>query len=112
VPYSIIKEKGEYMKVNFNRLNEIITNKTNRAIEKLEEFKCTTPEYKNTLESILNNLKALKELGQYDIDCPDCIEKVPVETKQPVPNQPTPDAAPQSGSAIGKEWIPFKENKK
>jgi hypothetical protein len=100
------------MEINFNKLKETLHSKTNSAINKLDEFKCTTPEYKNILASILNNLEALKKLQEYDTFCADCIEKIPVETKQPVPNQTTPDAAPQSGSAIGKEWIPFKEDKK
>jgi hypothetical protein len=103
------------MEINFKRLKEIITNKTNRAIEKLEEFKCTTPEYKNILASILNNLEAIKKLQDHDVDCPDCIEKTvekPTAQQANIPVANPTNQEPKSQNAIGKEWIPFKENKK
>lgn len=96
------------MNINFKKLNNILESKSNRAIDKLEELKCTTDEYKVILDSIFNNLEALKKLQEYDIDCPDCKEKVenlPVKETQPT------SQTPNKNTLIGKKWVSFKKEK-
>jgi hypothetical protein len=104
------------MNIDLKKLITILENKSNRAINMLDEIKCTTPEFKTILDSVLNNLNAIKQVKQFDIDCPDCKSKeetllnnevIPVrdnhQHKEKEEQQP-----PKHISAIGKKWISFK----
>jgi hypothetical protein len=94
------------MNINLKKLNTIIENKTNKAIDKLEEFKCTSEEYQSLLNAIFNNLEAVKKLQKFDTICLDCVEenKEPTKQNNGVLN-PLPPS--NSNSLIGKKWIPF-----
>jgi hypothetical protein len=106
------------MNIDLKKLITILENKSNRAIDMLDEIKCTTPEFKTILDSVLNNLDAIKKVKQYDIDCPDCktnenkplnSEGIPVrDSNQHEEKQQQP---PKHISAIGKKWLSFKEAK-
>jgi hypothetical protein len=93
------------MNIDLKKLITILENKSNRAINMLDEIKCTTPEFKTILDSVLNNLDAIKKIKQYDIDCPDCkaTEKVH-DHKERNPNN-------ERTSLIGKKWVPYKGGK-
>jgi hypothetical protein len=107
------------MNIDLKKLIAILENKSNRAIGMLDEIKCTTPEFKTILDSVLNNLNAIKQVKQYDIDCADCKSK----EKTPLNNEVIPvrdnhqhkekeeQQAPKHISAIGKKWISFKAAK-
>jgi hypothetical protein len=104
------------MNINLKKLITILENKSNRAIDMLDEIKCTTPEFKTILDSVLNNLDAIKRVKQYDIDCPDCVKEkeMPVfkeEIKPQENNQQRPKEEFKPTSAIGKKWLPFKGGK-
>jgi Asp-tRNA(Asn)/Glu-tRNA(Gln) amidotransferase C subunit len=62
------------MKINYTELITILEKKSNRAILRLDELKCYTPEFQETLESILKMLSALKEIEKYDTECINCRE--------------------------------------
>jgi hypothetical protein len=89
------------MDINFTRLLEILHTKTNSAIEKLNEFKCTSQDYKTTLEAIVNNLEHINIVKKLDTSCENCKKNNKNEniTKNP------------SLSPIGKQWISFKGEK-
>ena len=113
------------MNIDLKKLITILENKSNRAINMLDEIKCTTPEFKTILDSVLNNLDAIKQVKQYDIDCPDCKtakEVVPENIPERVPERTheSKNCGPQNKkeitnqevqSLIGKKWIPFKGGK-
>jgi predicted nuclease with TOPRIM domain len=89
------------MNINFKKLNNVLIEKTNKAINKLNELKCTTEEYKNVLNSIINNVEVFNKLKNFDTECEECknkIENEEVRLEMPQPNSP-----------IGKKWIEFKE---
>jgi hypothetical protein len=98
------------MNIDLKKLINILESKSNRAINMLDEIKCTTPEFKIILDSVLHNLDAIKQVKQYDVDCPDCKtvkEVVPErahEHKEKNPNN-------EKVSLIGKKWIPYKGGK-
>jgi hypothetical protein len=97
------------MNIDFNKLYAILENKTNKSINKLEELKCSTDDYKKTLEAILLNIKAFDEIKKYDTGCPDC-KKATIEHKEEKQqNAPIKEEAPTS--LIGKKWIPYKGGK-
>lgn len=89
------------MKINYTELITILEKKSNRAIERIEELKCYTPEFQETLESILKMLAASKEIERYDTECLDCKEKNSNENE----NQPRPTRESQ----VGKPYKTFKE---
>lgn len=89
------------MSINFKKLNSVLIDKTNRAIDKLNELKCTTEEYKNVLNSIINNLEVFNKLKNFDTECEECKNKKENEYFKP--------EIPQPNSPIGKKWIEFKE---
>lgn len=60
------------MKLDFNRLNELLEAKAGRAIDRLDGLKCYTDEFQDTLDSIVYMLEVSKDLEQYDTECPDC----------------------------------------
>lgn len=102
------------MKVELKKLINILESKSNRAINMLDEIKCTTPEFKNILDSVLNNLNALKQIQAYDIDCPDCKTKEEVKPQEPkTTEQPKANERKEApvSNAIGKKWEPFKGGK-
>jgi hypothetical protein len=106
------------MNIDLKKLVTILENKSNRAINMLDEIKCTTPEFKTILDSVLNNLNAIKQVKQYDIDCTDCKTKLIEEEKEHShpknleikENQPDIKNEKPT-SVIGKKWIPFKGTK-
>ena len=105
------------MNIEFKKLYAILEKKTNRAIGMLDELKCTTPEYKNVLSSIVNNLESLKKLKEFDLDCPECKtnEERPIiqEDFKPTERQRQLEQRQSNnpGSAIGKKWVTFKGGK-
>lgn len=64
------------IKINIDRLSEIIEKKANKGIEYLNTLKMFTPEYRETLDSILAHLDAAKKISRFDIDCPDCVQEM------------------------------------
>jgi hypothetical protein len=104
------------MNIDLKKLITILENKSNRAINMLDEIKCTTPEFKTILDSVLNNLDAIKKVKEYDIDCPDCAKEkeIPVLKEDIRPhenNQQRPREENRPQSAVGKKWLPFKGGK-
>jgi hypothetical protein len=104
------------MNIDLKKLITILENKSNRAIDMLDEIKCTTPEFKTILDSVLNNLNAIKQVKQYDIDCPDCVKEkeIPALKEDIRPqgnNQQRPREENRPESPIGKKWVPFKGGK-
>jgi len=104
------------MNIDLKKLITILENKSNRAIDMLDEIKCTTPEFKTILDSVLNNLDAIKKIKQYDIDCPDCVKEkeIPVSKENIRPqgnNQQRPREENRPESPVGKKWIPYKGGK-
>jgi hypothetical protein len=98
------------MKINYRELITILEKKSNRAISRLDELKCYTPEFQETLESILKMLAASKEIEKYDTECVDCKEAKNNENQKNEnntnqDNQPTPTRESQ----IGKPYKTFKE---
>jgi thiol-disulfide isomerase/thioredoxin len=73
------------MKIDFKRLNDILEAKASRAIDRLDGLKCYTPEFTETLNSILFMLESSKELEVYDTECQDCKKK---ETNEPDSDMP------------------------
>jgi hypothetical protein len=104
------------MNIDLKKLITILENKSNRAIDMLDEIKCTTPEFKTILDSVLNNLNAIKQVKQYDIDCPDCVKEkeIPALKEDIRPqgnNQQRPKEENKHESPVGKKWLPFKGGK-
>jgi hypothetical protein len=102
------------MNIDLKKLITILENKSNRAINMLDELKCTTPEFKTILDSVLNNLDAIKQVKQYDIDCPDC-KSAEEPFKKNIPDK-THDHKEKNlnnerVSLVGKKWIPYKGGK-
>ena len=62
------------MKINYNELITLLETKSNRAISRLDKLKCYTPEFQETLDSIIKMLEAAKKIEKYDCDCTDCKE--------------------------------------
>jgi len=94
------------MKINYTELITILEKKSNRAISRLDELKCYTPEFQETLESILKMLAASKEIEQYDTECIHCKEAKKEENNQSnQSNEPLPPREPQ----VGKPYKTFKE---
>lgn len=101
------------MNIDFSKLYTILETKTNKAIKKLDELKCTTEEYKATLDAILLNAKAFNEIKKYDTECLDCKE---APTKQHTHKDEIKEEKPvvkddKITSLIGKKWIPYKGGK-
>jgi thymidine kinase len=94
------------MKINYTGLITVLEKKSNRAISRLDELKCYTPEFQETLESILKMLAASKEIEKYDTECVHCKESKQQENNQPnESNEP----APTRESQVGKPYKTFKE---
>lgn len=93
------------MKINYTELINILEHKSNHAITRLDKLKSYTPEFQETLRSILKILEALKEIERYDCDCLDCKEKNEEQNSNDNENQP----APTRESQIGKPYKTFKE---
>jgi len=100
------------MNVNYTKLITILEKKSNRAISRLDELKCYTPEFQETLESILKMLSASKEIEKYDTECLNCKEEKEANKVQiPENNQETEKekARPTRESQVGKPYKTFKE---
>jgi hypothetical protein len=99
------------MNINFKKLYVIIESKTNRAIDKLEELKCTTADYKTTMDAILYNIDAFAKIKTNDIDCPDCKKALEVKEHKEefkIKNENPINKDEPKTSLIGKKWIPYK----
>jgi hypothetical protein len=98
------------MNINFKKLYVIIEGKTNRAIDKLEELKCTTADYKTTMDAILYNLDSFAKIKAHDIDCPDCKKSLEIKENKnddKVKEEPVVNKENKT-SLMGKKWIPYK----
>jgi hypothetical protein len=101
------------MIIDFKKLYTILENKTNKAIIKLDDLKCTTEEYKTTLDAILYNLEAFERAKKHDTECLDCKDaptkqhthKEEVKQERPIVKDEKPT------SLVGKKWIPYKGEK-
>jgi hypothetical protein len=99
------------MNINFKKLYVIIEGKTNRAIDKLEELKCTTADYKTTMDAILYNIDAFAKIKANDIDCPDCKKSLEIkELNSEIKFKKDEHIIKEENktSLIGKKWIPYK----
>jgi len=100
------------VKINYNELITVLEKKSNRAISRLDELKCYTPEFQETLESILKMLAASKEIERYDTECLSCKEKKQEQrnnkSDENKENEPAPPG-PKLQSQIGKPYKTFKE---
>jgi hypothetical protein len=94
------------MKINYTELITILEKKSNRAISRLDELKCYTPEFQETLESILKMLAASKEIEKYDTECVDCKEAKQQENND---SNQSNEARPTRESQVGKPYKTFKE---
>jgi hypothetical protein len=94
------------MKINYTTLITILEKKSNRAISRLDELKCYTPEFQETLESILKMLVASKEIEKYDTECVHCKEAKQQENADS--NELNQDR-PTRESQVGKPYKTFKE---
>lgn len=92
------------MKINYKELIEVLEKKSNRAISRLDELKCYTPEFQETLQSILNMLAAGKEIEKYDTECLHCKEGKNQATQEDENDQP-----PGRESQVGKPYTTFNE---
>ena len=98
------------MKINYTELITILEKKSNRAISRLDELKCYTLEFQETLESILKMLAASKEIEKYDTECVHCKEAKNNEN-QKNENNTNQDNQPRAmrESQVGKPYKTFKE---
>jgi hypothetical protein len=94
------------MKINYTELITILEKKSNRAISRLDELKCYTPEFQETLESILKMLAASKEIEKYDTECVHCKEAKQQENND---SNESNQARPTRESQVGKPYKTFKE---
>jgi hypothetical protein len=94
------------MKINYTELITILEKKSNRAISRLDELKCYTLEFQETLESILKMLAASKEIEKYDTECVHCKESKEQENND---SNQSNEARPTRESQVGKPYKTFKE---
>jgi hypothetical protein len=94
------------MKINYTELITVLEKKSNRAISRLDELKCYTPEFQETLESILKMLAASKEIEKYDTECVHCKEAKQQENGE---LNESNQARPTRESQVGKPYKTFKE---
>jgi hypothetical protein len=102
------------MKIEVNKLLNILEKKTNKGISRLEELKMYTEEFQSTLSAVLNNLEAINMINKFDVDCPDCKHEMEIESEKPVvPVQAQPSQEPpiRYSGAVGKKYVPFKGEK-
>ena len=96
------------MNINFKKLKQILEIKTNKAVDKLDELKCTSEDYNILLKAILYNLEAVLKIKEFDTECEDCIsnKKEVIENEKEIINKDNIIENP-----IGKKWKSFKDFK-
>jgi hypothetical protein len=92
------------MKINYSKLITVLEKKSNRAIDRLDELKCYSVEFKETLDSIIMMLEASKKIETYDTECLHC-----KEDNLERDNSPQNNPRPTRESQVGKPYKTFKE---
>jgi hypothetical protein len=93
------------MKINLIKLKNILDKKTNKAIENLEKYKCSSEEYKNILNSIFNNLEKIKKLEEFDINCENCENENNENNQENKENNI--EIKEENKSVVGRKWSSY-----
>jgi hypothetical protein len=94
------------MNINFKKLKQILETKTNKAIDKLDELKCTSDDYKILINAITLNLETINFIKKFDNQCENC-----ANNKQEVEEKVITDKNNNIENPIGKKWKSFKDFK-
>jgi cell division protein ZapA (FtsZ GTPase activity inhibitor) len=60
------------MSINLKKLIRIVEDKTNGAIEKLNDIKYASDDYNTLLLSIVDNINILSDIEKHNTKCEDC----------------------------------------